>query len=179
MLNWFDMPGALDGFESSPEYLEKMTFDYMDAEEKNADQMRIGKGSRDCAWVRNRNNKKKLIRRFLSINPSMDYSKLSGIRCKSAIYMCFPEYYEGKFYDPKMEYNFNPYNKVFLSPRGDIRKYHGEVSPWRGSFALGRKEKGVSQITNRRIRQLNDFDELPSNYSDCKKLYGPPVDDLW
>lgn len=179
MQNWFDMAGALEGFDSNPEYLEKMTIDYAAADGKNVVQKRRSESIHACAWVRNRNHKKKLIRRFLSINPDMDYSKLSGTRCEPAIYLCFPEFNDGKFFDPKMEYNFNPYSRVFLSPRGDIRKYHGEVSPCRGSFALGRKEKEVSRITNRRIRHLNASDELPTSHSYCKKLYGPLKDDLW
>lgn len=35
MQNWFDMPGALEGFDRNPEYLEKMTIDYADADGKN------------------------------------------------------------------------------------------------------------------------------------------------
>lgn len=179
MQNWFDMPGALEGFDRNPEYLEKMTIDYADDDGKNAVQKRCGESIHACAWVRNRNYKKKLIRRFLSINPDMDFSKLPGTHCEPAIYLYFPRFENNSYHDPKMNYNFNPYNRIFLSPRGDLRKYHGEVSPCRGCFALGRKEKDASKITNRRIRYLDAFDELPANHSYCKKLYGPMKDDLW
>ena len=116
MINWYEMPGALDNFERNPAYHEKLAIDadiepvrnMMPANKQAFRQI-------DCSWVKKREYKKKLVRRFLSINPDMDYSKRHGTRCSPAIYLCFPTYNDGDFYDPKMTYSFNPYTRVFLS----------------------------------------------------------------
>lgn len=180
MVEWYDMPGALDDFESHPAYLEKLavdanaevTTDVIPASEKTTDHS-------DCSWVKKREHKKKMVRRFLTINPDMDYSKLCGMRCSPAIYLCFPSYNDGDYYDPKMTYSFNPYTRVFLSLRGDLRKYHGAAFPIRGSYALGSKDKDAAKITNRRIRRHALDEDMSSSYSYCKKLYGPLIDEIW
>lgn len=147
------MSGALDDFENNPAYLNKVE---INNEPKQDTTITTSHGKTRCtyAWVEKRNYKKKMVRCFLSINPDMDYSKLGGARCSPAIYLCFPDYNDGDFYDPKKTYSFNPHSRIYLSPRGDLRKYHGAVSPCRGSYALGRKNKDVSRITNRRLRHL-------------------------
>lgn len=179
-MKWYDMPGVLDALESHPAYLEKLAVD-ADAE-LTADMIPTvvrTKTRSVCSWVRKRKHKKKMVRRFLTINPDMDYSKLHGMRCSPAIYLCFPTYNEGDFYDPKMTYSFNPYTRVFLSLRGDLRKYHGAAFPIRGSYALGAKDKNAAKITNRRIRHLALDDNMSNNYSYCKKLYGSLIDEIW
>lgn len=180
MVEWYDMPGALDDFERHPAYLEKLAVD------ADAETVKKGKSvnvkstdRRVCSWVKKREYKKKLVRRFLTINPDMDYSKLYGMRCSPAIYLCFPSYNEGDYYDPKMTYSFNPYTRVFLSLRGDLRKYHGAAFPVRSSYALGPKDRDAAKITNRRIRHHALDEETPRNYSCCKKLYGPLIDEIW
>ena len=131
------------------------------------------------AWVSKRNHKKKIIRRFLSVNPYMDYSKLCGTGCSPAIYLCIPSYNDGDYYDREMTYNLNPYEKIFLSPHGDLRKYRGTVYPIRGSYALSHKDKDASKITNRLIRKYALDDELICSHSYYKKVYGPLVDRIW
>lgn len=180
MVEWYDMPSALDDFESHLAYLEKLAVDanaevitdVIPASEKTTNHS-------DCSWVKKRKHKKKMVRRFLTINPDMDYSKLCGMRCSPAIYLCFPSYNEGEYYDPKMTYSFNPYTRVFLSLRGDLRKYHGVAFPIRGSYALGSKDKDAAKITNRRIRRHALDEDMSSSYSYCKKLYGPLIDEIW
>lgn len=180
MAEWYDMPGALDDFESHPAYLEKLAVDadfevtkeVISPSEKTTDRS-------VCSWVKNRKHKKKMVRRFLTINPDMDYSKLYGMRCSPAIYLCFPSYNDGNYYDPKMTYSFNPYTRVFLSLRGDLRKYHGAAFPIRGSYALGAKDRDAAKITNRRIRRHALDEETVGSYSYCKKLYGPLIDEIW
>ena len=180
MVKWHDMAGALDDFESHLAYLEKLavdavvevTTDVIPTSEKK-------KARIVCSWVRKRKHKKKMVRRFQTINPDMDYSKLYGMRCSPAIYLCFPSYNEDGYYDPKMTYSFNPYTKVFLSLRGDLRKYHGAAFPIRGSYALGSKDKEAAKITNRRIRRHALDENMSSSYSYCKKLYGPLIDEIW
>ena len=140
MINWYEMPGALDNLENNPAYLEKIAID-AEPEQNAAVTITHRQLRSTCSWIEKRNYKKKMVRRFLSINPDMDYSKLDGTTCGAAIYLCFPDYNDGDFYDPKMVYSFNPYSRVFLSPRGDLRKYHGAASFCRGSYTLGCKDK--------------------------------------
>lgn len=180
MINWYEMPGALEDFESNPAYHEKLAIDADFDLVKNVIPANKQTSCRnDCSWVKKRKYKKKLVRRFLNINPDMDYSKLHGMRCSPAIYLCFPDYNNGDFYDPKMTYSFNPYTRVFLSLRGDLRKYHGAAFPSRSSYALGPKDKDAAKITNRRIRRRALNEDMSSSYSYCKKLYGPLIDEIW
>lgn len=180
MVEWYDMPGALDDFESHPAYPQKLTIDA--AVEVTTDEIPAGEKTKArsvCSWVKKREYKKKLVHRFLSINPDMDYSKWHGTRCSPAIYLCFPTCDDGDFYDPKMTYSFNPYTRVFLSLRGDLRKYHGAVFPIRGSYALGPKDKDAAKITNRRIRRHALDEDMSRSYSYYKKLYSPLIDEIW
>lgn len=122
MAEWYDMPSALDDFESHPAYLEKLAVDADD--EETTDTISANKKAKArsvCSRIKKRKHKKKMVRRFLSINPDMDYAKLHGRRCEPAIYLCIPSYNEGDYYDPKSTYSFNPYTKVILSLRGDLR----------------------------------------------------------
>ncbi len=174
------MPGALDDFESNPAYLEKLAVDADVETTKKVIPLREKTTDRsDCSWVKKRKYKKKMIRRFLSINPDMDYSKLDGVRCSPAVYLCFPFYNDGDYYNPKMTYSFNPHTGVFLSLRGDLRKYHGKTSIVRGGYILSAKDRYTAKITNRRICYNALDDETPSCYSYCKKLYGPLIDEIW
>lgn len=112
MTNWYEIPGALEDFENNPAYHEKLAIDADIELVKNVKPANKQTFCRtDCSWVKKRIYKKKLVRRFLTINPDMDYSKLHGMRCSPAIYLCFPDYNNGDFYDPKMTYSFNPYTQ--------------------------------------------------------------------
>lgn len=180
MINWYEMPGALDNFERNPAYHEKLAIDAIIEPVRNVMPANRQAFRRvDCSWVKKREYKKKLVCRFLSINPDMDYSKRYGTRCSPAIYLCFPTYNDGDFYDPKMTYSFNPYTRVFLSLRGDLRKYHGAAFPIRGSYALGPKDKDAAKITNRRIRRHALDEDMSRSYSYYKKLYSPLIDEIW
>lgn len=180
MMNWYDMPGALDDLEYNPAFLEKLEIDVDDAPVKKVTPTSKRDVNRtNCSWVKKRQFKKKMVRRFLTINPDMDYSELHGMRCSPAIYLCFPAYNDGDFYDPKITYSFNPYTRVFLSLRGDLRKYHGAAFPICGSYALGSKDIDAAKITNRRIRRHAFDEETSHSYSYCKKLYGPLIDEIW
>ena len=180
MINWYEMPGALDNFEYNPAYHEKLVIDADVAPLKKVPSYSNQTiHLTDCSWVKKRKYKKKMVRQFLSINPDMDFSKHPGMRCSRGIYLCFPAYDDGDFYDPRMTYSFNSYTRVFLSLRGDLRKYHGAAFPFRDSYALGPKDKDVAKITNRRIRHHALDEDMSSNYSYCKKLYGPLIDEIW
>lgn len=179
-MNWCDIPGALDGFENNPAFLEKLAIDddteMLKKETLSKKNMAV---CDTCSWIRKRRYQKKMIRQFLSINPDMDYSKFFGTRCRPAIYCCFPTYQEDGFFDPRMYYDFNHYTKVFLSPRGDLRKYHGDIFPIRSSYALGPKDRDAAIITNRRIRHQIIDEESINCYSYLKKHYGALIDEIW
>lgn len=180
MTKWYDMPGALDDFESNPAYFEKMEVDaYTEPVRKPSSIGKQADARNTCSWIRKHKYKKKMVRRFLSINPDMEISKLNGMRCDPGIYLNTPYYEDGYYYDPRITYSFNPYTRIFLSRRGDLRKYHGAVSYIQGSFALGSKEKDAVKLTNRRIRHHALDEEAINRYSSCKKLYAPMTDNLW
>lgn len=70
-------------------------------------------------WEKKAAYKAKLMRRFLSINPWMDLNEVEGMRCPCADVI-------DNHCDDRWT-NLNPYTKVFISTKGDVRKYHGEI----------------------------------------------------
>lgn len=162
---------AIDSLSDDPAFVEKCLLD--DEEQILNRTKRNTQKERDNAWQRNRSYKEKLVRRFLSMNPSMDYSDFRGMRCSQAIYLHFPQDDNGEYVDHRMSYCINPYTKVFLSRRGDLRVYHGNISYIRGSFTLANKDKMIQKITNKRIRKANAGEETICTFSYQKKLYGP------
>lgn len=66
MINWYEMPGALEDFESNPAYHEKLAIDADFDLVKNVIPANKQTSCRnDCSWVKKRKYKKKLVRRFL------------------------------------------------------------------------------------------------------------------
>ena len=175
MLNWYDLPGALDGFENNPAFLEKLA---MDSEEEIEVKCRPynRKATHDsCSWVKKRRYKKKMVRRFLSINPDLDYSSSRGMRCCKGYYI-----HTSNDNIPRHDYTFNRYTNIYLSRRGDLRKFNGKVVLEDKRLSLWKKDKSVEKLTNRRIRYNESNEEECRNHSYCKKLYGswqayPPV----
>ena len=150
-MNWCDIPGALDGFENNPAFLEKLAIDNDTEMLKKETLSKKNMAVRDTfSWIRKRRYKKKMIRQFLSINPDMDYSKFFGTRCRLAIYCYFPTYHEDGFFDPRMYYFTLTTILGCFSLRGDLRKYHGDIFPIRSSYALGPKDRDAAIITNLR-----------------------------
>lgn len=173
----FDFEEALVTMTDSPEFQEKLIAD-MD-ERQFADMVMRSEKLRPDSWSRKRMHKKKMVRRFLTMNPAMDFSNMAGQNCRQAIYIHSPRVFDGEYQDHRTEYALNPYTKVFLSPRGDLRVYHGNISYIRGSYTLANKDKTLQRVTNRRIRKAALEDVTATNFSYCKKCYGPWVDDLW
>lgn len=173
----FNFEDAIISTMTWPEFEEKILIDEddkrFDAKPKRAEKHRIN------SWNRKRQYKKKLVRRFLSMNPAMDYSNMAGQNCAEAIYINYPHVFNGEYHDHRLEYTLNPYTKIFLSPRGDLRVYHGNISYIHGSYTLANKDKNVQRITNKRIRKADMEDISTVDFSYCKKRYGPWVDDLW
>ena len=135
--------------------------------------------ARPGSWVRKRNYRKKLVRRFLSMNPAYHFTEFRGIRPEPAVWLNRYTLHNGKDYDPMLEYDINPYFCIYVSPRGDLRKYRGVVSFDHGQYALCNKNRMMSRITNRRLRRIPADQDLPSSFSACRKAYGPPVENGW
>lgn len=171
MTNWYEIPGALD-VENNEAYLEKMAID--ECEDDNNAVHSKGRNIRTtCSYVEKRLHKKMLIRRFLSMNPAMDFSKIKGTDCINAIVHTTPEHTETDFYDPRKNYNFNTYYNIFLSRRGDLRIYHGTSKRYRsGIYIIETRDRESQKVINRRIRHLaiDDDDSVSTNrYSYFKK----------
>lgn len=179
MLNWYELPEAFGGMENNPEYLIKISIDREDDEKivKKYIPKRAAKRTTN-SWIEKRNHKKHMVRLFLTVNSAMDYSRICGTGCGTGIHICTPGIIDGESFDPKTSYAFNLYSHIFLSPRGDLRKYHGDIFPIRSSYALGNKDKDIPKLTNRRIRYSDNTDSTV-RYSYYKKLYAPLVDTIW
>ena len=178
-MHWYDLPGALDGFESNPEFLEKMAIDDFEEKppQKEVHSKKHSMKKRECSWVRKREYKKKLVRRFLTINPDMVFSGKDGNYYCSAWIICSPAYYEGGFFDPKVDYSFNRYTHVYLSPRGDIRKWNGAVyDVWNGCYFIDNSERWAWRAFNRKIRYQPITEETNYTYPYYKKMYFPLSD---
>lgn len=176
---WYEMEGALDGFENDPDYLEKVT-EYDEKTIGNFNNKKPVK-TRNCAWIRNRSYKKKIVRRFLSMNPAMDYSTMKGIcHIHNGIYLNYACYNhdDSSFYDPHVNYCLNPYSRIYLTHRGNLRMMHGDLFRIRTSFALGYTKKVAIKCMNRRLRKTEFTEGIPS-YSFCKKYYCPMIDEIW
>lgn len=178
-MNWFEMPGALEGVENNPEFLMKAD----EQDEKTTINLKktYEFKHRTCAWVRKRYYKKKIIRRFLSMNPAMDFSKKNGVIHEiHGIYLNFACYDErnGEFNDPHVNYCINPYTRVYLSNRGNLRIMHGDLFRIRTSFAIGNTKKDAIKCMNRRLRRA-DFSEYIPSYRFCKRYYCPRNDEIW
>lgn len=175
---WYEMSDALDDVERNPEFLAKAMMDE-DAEPRIPTRKSHSTRERGNAWTRERAHKKKMVRQFLSMNPAMDYSHLYGMRCAEGIYIHWPHISDGEYFDSKTTYCINPYTKIFLSSRGDLRRYRGNISYLRtGSFTLANKDKNVPRLTNKRIRKI-PIDDGIASFSYYKKAFGPRIDDLW
>lgn len=176
-MNRLEYQNAMEKYESNSDYLEKMALDkkaYLPSAKnhKKAKQ-------RDNSWVRDRAYKKKLVRKFLSINPSMNYSLSPGMRCEYAIYMSYPHTFDGKYVNHRFQYVLNPYTKIFASEHGDLRKCNKGIAYERGNLSIYNIKLNQSKITNRRIRKIPIDDETSYKFSYCKKKFGPYVDNGW
>lgn len=135
----------------------------------------------ECAWERKRRYKKRMVRRFLSMNPAMDYSRIKGHGCPDGIYLDFRDPADEDYKSPRKSYWINPYTRIYISPRGDLRKYNGDMLYDRsGDFALCSGYKNTAKkMTNRRIRRVPVDAELPTSESCRRKAYGPRKDEFF
>lgn len=173
MMNWYD---RIDDMESTPEFFEKQALD----QEKPFDSRHnvMKRRERDSSWNRKRCYKKKLVRRFLSMNPSMDFSDSLGISGARAIYS-YQYIEDGAYRNPRTMYCLNPYTHIYLSRSGCLRIYQGNISYIQGSFTLTSNDRIHLKLTNKRIRRASLDEERSPQFSYHKKLYSPKIDDLW
>lgn len=179
MANWYDIPEFWEGIDDNLEFQQKLELDGSEIRRDSRKKKNKAR-QKDNSWAKKHNHKGKMRRRFLPMNPAMDMKQLPGMKCSQAIYTNFMPFYEGKFHDARMEYCINPYERIFLSQRGDLRVYHGIISCHRSNcFSLANKDTYVARLTNRRLRRerISD-DEASAHSSYYRKRYSPLVD-LW
>lgn len=149
---WYAHPDVLF-FEKNPLFIEKLSID-SNVPEKPQSTIRHKKASRNIGRVRRSKYKYKLLKRFLTIDPAMDYSKLKGTRCESAVNWHI-KYWLDKDTKDHMICEFNPYNKTFISKRGDVRRYYGKIEEVRKNrFNTNCKCRKVKKLKHRKIRHF-------------------------
>ncbi len=160
-MNWYEMPGALYGFENNPAFLEKMEIDEVDENlnQKTASAKKPSRKQRECSWVRKRHHKEKLARRRLSEHKYGVWVKSNG-------------YFDFWDYDPEIDPD--SYRNVFITNPSQKLKMHGDGYChdliWFYIVSTGKKD--VKHFTNRRIRQYARFDkEMVFAHSSYKKFY--------
>ena len=171
----FDLSAVMDDYWDDSAVLEKLELNEEECKEKSK-HAPLAKSERPCSWIRKRNHKKKMVRRFLSMNPAYDFSDAHGIRATPAIWLNSFFMDDIRCYDPMLTYVINPYNHIYLSPRGDLRIYHGAVSFDHGWFAMARKNPCTKRKTNKALRRIaSDEEMIHSSY----RKYGIPGDFIW
>lgn len=167
---WCGLSDALDNMESNAIFLEKVALDDGAPMDLLCPTPKA-KSARDCSWVKKRHYKKKLIRRFLTIDPAQDFSKVIGTRCEAAVF------WEIKKWEDKNSSRvspFNPYTKTFKSPRGDIRVYHGKIEDInKNHFNTNRKNRCVKHLKHKRIRSFKVDEDGGLSYGYVKKVCTP------
>lgn len=128
--------------------------------------------SRDNSWVRKRIYRKKMVRNFLFLNPSMKLNEVDPLHSINGVYI-------KALSTNGDEYNINHVSHIYISPRG---KNHLEV--FRGAlewgrtgrvFGIGCKNRDIGKITNRRIRHMKTETEIGMKHSYCKKKFAPKM----
>ena len=111
-------------------------------------------------WQRKKDYKDKLKRRFLSINPGMDIQGLRGCTATRADVLLT--------HSDDREISFNPYVNLFVSKRGDIRKYHGKIRIKSRYYyeTCGYEDRYGIRLVQRRIRRelINEDTSLSMSY---------------
>lgn len=170
---WYNLPGALN-IENNPLFIEKACFDsdFKVCEDAHRSVCRKKK-VRDNGRVMKSRYKKKLRRRFLSMDPSLDYSKLEGTNCHPGVDASIWVWKDSETMD-SMIYNLNPYSKTFMSKRGDIRVYRGKIEALHGNhYNMNCKYRCVKKLKNSRIRHMKVDEDGGLSYAYAKKECTP------
>lgn len=129
-------------------------------------------------WCRNRVHRKKLIRRFLTQNPALQIAEMPGTAANRGIYVRF---FKEQQFNPRHHYNINLHEKLYISPRGDIRVckprivHHGGCKLY-GLFANDIPD--AKKYTNRCMRNkiIQADERAPSAPAYYKKEYSRMID---
>ena len=167
-----EMELALLEMASHPEFIDKKLFDELDANEL-VDSIHQNSHRRLNGWYRKRMYRKKLVRRFLSCNPDLVISDIPGTRMRNAVVICD---FKDEPFNPRHDYRINLYEKLYISPAGDIRLckkrlvHHGSYNLF-GIFSNDIPD--AKKYTNRRIRSkaIRMEDSIPSSPAYYKKQY--------
>ncbi len=81
-----DLIAMMDNYWDVPTVINKMEQDENKQKEDKNPVLRTG-SNRPCSWIRKRAHKKKMVRKFLSMNPAYDYSNVAGMRPEPAIWL--------------------------------------------------------------------------------------------
>ena len=160
---------ALKEITSHPEFQVKL----IDDEEVNPQPLRSHPNApHPTGWWRKRMYRKKLIRRFLNHSPGMKLEEMPTTRARNGGYVY---YFKDKPYDPRSIYSINRYEKLYLSPNGDVRICKKRIvrSDPKGYHITSNDIPVAKKYTNRAIRskaiRLDDY--APSSPAHYKKLY--------
>ncbi len=164
-----EMELALKEMDAHPEFSKKNAID-MEEKTNDRDYVIQQNSTRPTGWQRKREYKKKLIRRFLSLNPALDITAMSGTHEGRGAYYC---YFEEPF-DPRTLYNLNLYEKLYLSPAGDVRVCKRRIIHHGGCKAYRLRQSDLpfaKQYTDRRLRSkvIPDDARAPSDRAYYKK----------
>ena len=78
----------LDGCENHPEFIRKLHLDLQEDESRrNTAQNAHPRMARENAWYRKRKFKKRMIRQFLSVDPTSNIDRENGNRASRGIYL--------------------------------------------------------------------------------------------
>jgi len=128
------------------------------------------------SWISKRLYRKKVIRKFLLLNPSMKIKEIEPLNSvNNVIWLDKDAFTNGK------KYNINHVNHMFLNKRGHIEVFTGRLEwcPNGGCFGMEPKNKKIGHITNRRIRYLRtDANSERMNYIYYKKNFSPKIMDI-
>ena len=143
----------LKGCENQPEFLEKLGLDFQEEPfPKTAAQNTYPCMARENNWCRKRLFKKRIIRKFLSIDPTSIIDRESGNRASRGIYFgC------GKI---TVSYWINVYTRTYVSPKGDVRHVGRAISPAQPvGFSIYKLSAFTRRRGNRMVRRVPIADD--------------------
>lgn len=138
----------LEGCEHHPEYLEKMDVDLQEENLRGKTaQNAHPRMARENAWYRKREFKKRMIRQFLSVDPTSSIDRENGNRASRGIYLASEKI--------TVNYWINVYTRTYVSPKGDVRHVGCAISPAQPvGFSIYKLSAFTRRRGNRMIRRL-------------------------
>lgn len=170
-----EMELALLEMNMNPAFLEKMMDDHADDAYSSSTSHASHQHThqRSTGWWRKRLYRKKLLRRFLRLNPALKPSEMCGTHPHRAVYICS---FKDAQYNPRHIYNINLYEKLYISPSGDIRLCKKRIVHHGGydCYLIGVNDvPDAKNFTNRRIRSkmIREDDYASRSHALYKKQY--------